>query len=264
MIDCHEIPESRSLTINPPSLTTNWVCEGIFDSTDVAAYALSITPPIAVHPTGLLYRQDIQIKEKGHRLYEWTVPYAPQKRESASYRIEFDSLGGTVHITAGTFVAKFPAGAPNHGGMIGVKGNDVEGTDIVVPAMKVIVHFKHPPGIMTFARVRMLSRLCGTVDTAGFFGWSPGETLFLGAQGSCEVDDQGIDQEISYHFAMSENLIGASIGGITGISKVGWDVAWIGYKAATDAGKAVQTPDFVQVVRVYKTGPLAAYLGFGA
>lgn len=259
-ISIQEMPESREVGFDPPTVVTKWVCEGVFSSDTVAALCLSTTPAVASHPFGLLYRQDIMVREAGHQLYNITVPYATRKRESGSYRFEFDTLGGTVHVTAGTHVNVYPAGKPTHSGLIGVKGTDVEGIDVVIPAMKVVVHFKHPAGIITPTQIKILSRLSGAVDTGGFFGWSAYETLFLGAQGSEGTD---CETEIAYHFAMSENLVDVAIGGVTGITKRGWDVAWVHWQQAVEAGKAAPAAEYVNVVRVYKERALAAVLGFG-
>jgi hypothetical protein len=257
-----ELPESRSLTFDPPSLTTQWVCDGVFSSDTVAQLALSGTPAIAAHPLGILYRQDIAIKEIGHKLYNLTVPYNARKRESGSYRFEFDTLGGTMHVKAGQFIAVFPAGAEHDDGLIGVKGDDVEGCDITIPVMKVTVHFTHPAGVTVPIRIRNLSRLAGTVDTGGFFDWAPYETLFLGAQGS---EGSDVETTIAYHFAMSENITNATIGGITGVDKAGWDVASVTWQPTVAGGKPVQRAEKVQIVRPYlKLRNLAAVLGFGA
>lgn len=263
----HEIPESRELGFDPPTATTHWVCEGVFDDLTVANLALGVAPAFYVHPRGLLYRDDIKVKEKGHKLYDITVEYALENKEIGSYRIEFDTMGGTVHVKAGQHVAEYPAGSPTHDGLIGVKGDDVEGVDIVIPAMRIIVHYQHPGNFLTNARVRLLSRLAGTVDTGGFFGWNPYETLFLGAQGSQQttVGTMEVEQneEVSYHFAMSENLTNFSIGSISGVSKRGWDVAWVKWREAVEGGRASNEVEYVNVVKVYKEASLKDVLGFG-
>jgi len=264
----HEIPESRELGQNPPRATHHWVCEGIFDDFTVGSMARSMTPYTWLHPIGLtLYRQDIEVTEMGFRVWSITVTYGRLEIEVGSYEIEFDTLGGTVHVKAGVHQAVFPAGSPTHDGLIGVKGDDVEGADIVIPAMRIIVHFQHPAAYLTDARVKTLSRLAGSVDNAGFLGWDPYETLFLGAQGrqriSVTSEDVDVTEEVSYHFAMSENLTGLQIGGISGINKKGWDVAWLKWREAVESSKASNEAEYVNVVRVYREQGLAAILGFG-
>lgn len=264
----HEIPESRELTLElMPTATTHWVCEGEFDDFAVATLARSATPYSFTHPMAILTRHLIEVKEFGHKLYYVTVYYNTETVELGSYRIEFDTLGGTVHIKAGVHQGVFPAGSPTHDGLIGVKGDDVEGADIVIPAMRIIIHFSHPYGYLTDARIRTLSRLAGSMDNAGFFGWAPYETLFLGAQGSQETNftNTGSDTvtECSYHFAMSENLTNYTVGSITGVNKKGWDVAWTKWKESVEGGKASNEAEYINVVRVYREQSLKAILGFG-
>lgn len=264
----HEIPESRELTLElEPTATTHWVCEGEFSDFTVGTLARSVTPYSFVHPMAILTRHLIEVHEYGHKLYYVTVHYNTENVELGSYRIEFDTLGGTVHIKAGVHKAVFPAGEPTHDGLIGVKGDDVEGADIVIPAMRIIIHFSHPYGYLTDERIRILSRLAGSMDNAGFFGWEPYETLFLGAQGSQETNfsSAGPDTvtEVSYHFAMSENLVNYTVGGIANVSKKGWDVAWTKWREFVEGGKASNEAEYINVVRVYREQSLKAILGFG-
>ena len=264
----HEIPESREITVElMPTATTHWVCEGEFDDFTVATLARTSTPYTFVHPLAVLTRNLIEVHEAGHKLYYVTVHYNTETVELGSYRIEFDTLGGTVHIKAGVHQAVFPAGSPTHGGLIGVKGDDVEGSDIVIPAMRIIIHYSHPYGYLTDARIRTLSRAAGSMDNAGFFGWSAYETLFLGAQGMQETtfSTAGEDTvtEVSYHFAMSENLVNYIVGSIAGVSKKGWDVAWTKWRETVEGGKASNEAEYVNVVRVYREQSLKAVLGFG-
>lgn len=256
-----EIPESRSITMDPPTVTTRWVCEGVFDEGTSLGYALTGTPQTWAHPRGVLHRQDIKVDSRGNKLQYWTVPYAQRRKESGEYRIDFSTMGGTVHIVAGDHVEVFPSGKPTHEGLIGVKGDDVEGVDRIIPAMKIVVHFKHPTGVITQPHIRLLSRVTGSVDNAGFLGWDAYETLFLGCDGSEGTD---IETETSYHFLMSENRTSFSIGGITGIDKKGHDVAWVAWQEATESGKAAPKAEYVNIVRVYRELNLSQYLGFGA
>lgn len=267
IIDIHEIPESRELTMTPQTATSHWVCEGLFDDVAVGNLALATIPDTVPHPLGEVYRDDMQIVEDGFQVYSITVTYSLFKKEVGTYRIEFDTLGGTVHVKGGVHQAVFPSGNPTHNGLIGVKGDDVEGADIVIPAMRIIVHFSHPGKYLTAERIRTLSRLAGSVDNAGFFGWDPYETLFLGAQGSqtTDVSNQGTEsrEEVAYHFAMSENRTSFQVAGITVAAKKGWDVAWVKWREEPEGGKASNQAEYVNVVRVYREQNLKAALGFG-
>lgn len=261
----HEVPESREEALNPPTALTHWVIEGEFDDKLAMDLARVTAPTTYTHSLGTLYRRDIRLVEKGFRVYNFEVLY--DEKELYTKRIEVDTLGGTVHIKAGIHQAVFPAGKPTHNGLIGVKGDDVEGADIVIPACRVIVHYQHPLGYLDDARVKLLTDITGWVDNAGFYTWAPYETLFLGFQGSqtTTVTSVQVDQteEVSYHFAMSKNLTGLQIGTISGIDKKGWDVAWVKWQAAVEGGKGSNEAEYVNVVRTYPETSLKAVLGFG-
>src|SRR5262245_33962270 len=143
----YERPNSRDSTLSPPTVTLRYCAQGEHSSGIVNAYALSLTPAIVVHQGALLYRQDVQVEPQGYDVYYVTAPYAQQKKANGSFHLSFDTTGGTLNIKASRqTVASYPTNpaAPNHGGAIGVKGNkEVEGVDIVVPALKLTVHFKH-------------------------------------------------------------------------------------------------------------------------
>lgn len=267
VVDFHEIPPSRELTFETPTATRHWVCEGLFSDVDVGNLALTNTPQSITHPLGTLFRKDIQVKEVGFCVYDVEVTYDRENQEIGSYTIEVDTLGGTVNIKAGVHQNVYPSGSPTHQGLIAVKDDDVEGIDITIPACRVIVHFSHPGNYMDLARVRALTRLGGSVDNSGILGWEPFEVLFLGIQykqtaqfGTMESTQR---EEVSYHFAMSENRVNFNIGSITGISKKGWDVAWVKWLPAVEGGNASNEADYVNVVRVYREYDLKTLLGFG-
>ena len=259
---------SRESTSNPPSVTLRYAAQGEPNDAIVKAYAVSATPYIVVSDDdGVLYRQDVQLEPQGFALYHVSVPYGPRKTENGSYRVTFDTTGGSLKLTASKqTVASYKqtgdAGAiPNHGGAIGVKSNkEVEGAEIIVPALKLSVHFKHPRGVITIPRIKDLARLTGNVNSDTFLTFAPGETLFLGAKGSEGAD---VETEVTYDFAMSENLQNKVIGGITVAAKQGWDVYWISFKNAVDGGKPVTQPEYIYVERVYDRIAMAASLGFG-
>lgn len=264
----NEIPESRELEMDPPSATHHWVGEGTFDDYEIGNIARLGTPLTWQHPLALLYRNNMQIKEAGHKLYNVTVHYGLQKKDIGSYRLEFDTLGGSVHVNAGVPVATYPSSFPNHDGVIGWNGTDnVEGADFPISAMRVIAHYSHPGNYLTDAKIRALSRLVGSVDNSGIFGWDPYETLFLGAQGSqsTDVSTAGTEQreEVAYHFAMSENLVNFSIGSVTGITKKGWDVGWVKWKDTEVNGMPSQEVHYVNVVRIGRERNLKNLLGIG-
>lgn len=261
-----ESRDSRKTTTNPPTYQAIYSAAGSADGAYVKAYAIAATPSIVATLDGMLYRQDIAIDPVGWELWKVTVPYASQTRESGSYRITFDTTGGTIHISASkATVAKYPSGtAPDYKQLIAVNKDDVGGADVIIPALKMSVHFTHPAAIITVSRIKYLASITGMVNSATFFGFPAGEVLFLGASGSEGTD---AETEVTYQFAMSSNATGLVIGAVTGIAKKGHELAWIAYKDALDTPGStalpVKQPEFVYVERVYETTDLALGLGFG-
>jgi hypothetical protein len=195
------------------------------------------------------------------------IAYGTRKNETGDFTWDFDTTGGTIHITqAKEEVARFPAAsAPNQKGAIGVDGDEVKGTEIIVPALKINVNFRHPLGVITLPQADFLSDITGTVNNAVFLGtFAPGRVLFLGARGS---DGSQAEATVSYQFAVGKNQLNQTIGSVTGVNKKAWEVAWVRYKdtIVTADGKDLPTrePKFVYVDRVYEEIDFRVALGFG-
>lgn len=259
--------DSRGGTLTPPREVRRYVAAGSTDEDFVRSYAASTGTPVSVtHPRGVLWRQDISIEKEGHAIFRVEVPYAPNRSDSGQYRIRFDTTGGTVRIfnsleTINKYTRPNQAAAPDMGGAINVRGDQVDGTEIVIPALKLDVEFTHPPGVMNLARIKNLGRWTGRYNTTPFLTFAAGEVLFLGATG-----EEGPDVESApvYQFACSENSTGQTIGDIANVDKKGWEHAWIRWEDAVAGGLPTKRPKHVYVERVYKGIDMAAVLGFGA
>lgn len=258
-------PDGIETTANPPSERHSVKIVGTEEKNVVNAYALSASPSILTTNYGVLYRQDIEATRTAFNHWDIDIPYGPREQENGAMSWDFDTTGGTVHITQGRQeVNRYPADtAPNQLGAIAVDGNEVKGTEIIVPAMKVNVQFNHPFGFLTLSRAKYLSDITGTVNSDPFLTFKPGEVLFLGARGS---DGTTSDATVNYSFAMAVNATGLTIGDIAGVDKKAWDVSWIRYAdtITTAGGEDLPTrvPKFVYVDRVYESIPMATALGF--
>ena len=216
-----------------------------------------------------LPRQSVQVEPLGPNLWDGLVRYG---QESTSNQLQtgestfsFDTGGGTQHITQSLqTVGRFPASgqtAPDFKGAIGVTPDAVEGVDITVPVYQFSeTHYK-PDSQVTGAYTGVLFDLTGKVNGDTFKRFAPGEVLFLGASGSKRVQmGEDADWEITYRFAASPNRSGVSIGGISGISKKGWEYLWVRYADHADplAKALVKRPIAAYVERVYESGNFAA------
>ena len=258
----NERPTSRASTGNPPTFTLDYVAAGTTDVFYVTAYALQATPLLVNTIYGTLWRQDLAVDPQGSDIFYIRVPYAERKQEQGSYKLNFDTTGGTLLMKcAKEHIATYPsAGTYNHGGAINVHGDEVEGTEVIGPALKITVDFSHPAGIITLPQIKFLARITGRTNSDNFLTFAPGEVLFLGATGSEGSDGP---TNVGYQFAMSENLHNQIIAGINVAQKKGWDIVWFEFEKEVREGKRVKLPQFIHVDRVYDSVPLALSLGFG-
>lgn len=258
-----EMPSSRQQTMEPPSYTLMYKAKGEQNDYLVAGYAQAATPATVFTPQGTLYRQDVRVDPDGFALYTVTVPYGPKQRNNGSYTWSFDTSGATVKIKcAKEHVESYPTSGNPHKGSIGVKSDgDVEGADIVIPALKINVTFKHPMGIVTLDYAKSLAAATGTINQSAFLDskFAAGELLFLGASGS---DGSEAEAEVGFQFAASQNATGLTIGDIASIAKKGHDLAWVEFKDNTDSGSAVVQPKAVHIERVYDEADWAAIFGW--
>jgi hypothetical protein len=260
-----KLPDHIESNGNPPTLTQKWKAIGSNKESFVHAYALSATPAIVATIYGTLNRQDIQVKQVAYNHFTVTVPYGARKNQTGEWTWDFDTTGGTVHITnAKAEVGRFPDTAPDQKGAIAVDGDEVKGVDIVIPAMKINVSYKHPLGQITLAQAKFLASITGTVNSSPFLTFAPGEVLFLGARGS---DGSTAEASVNYQFAMSANVTGLTLGDIADISKKGHEQAWIRYEdkvqSVGGSSRPVRVPKYVYVDRVYEEVDHATALGFG-
>lgn len=263
-----EMPSSGGGSVTEPTEERKYFAAGSTSGSFIKDYAIGATPFFISTSQGTLYRQDIKVDFEYADQAIVTVPYGKNQSNSqtGSYTVSFDTTGGTVTIkasleTRARYKAVGEADAPDLKGAIDWDGETVNGTEIVIPALKLNVSFRHPAGIITLAQIKNLARNTGKVNSANFLTFAPGEVLFLGATG-----EQGSESEttINYQFACSENLQNKIIGNITVVEKRGWDVSWIRFKPNTDANKPVTQPQYIYIERVYEEVNLAALLGFGA
>jgi hypothetical protein len=260
------LPDGIKSTAQNPTEIWRYKIADVANKNTANGLALASTPAVVSTIYGLLYRQDIQLSQSAYNQWIVEVPYGPRKSVTGDFTWDFDTTGGTIHITqAKAEVARFPAAsAPNQRGAIAVDGDEVKGTDIIIPAMKINVNFRHPYGVITLPQAKFLANITGTTNSTPFLTFPPGEVLFLGARGQ---DGTEAEATVSYQFAMSANQTGMTIGEIAGVSKKAWEVAWIRYEdnIVTADGKEVPTrePKFVYVDRVYDEIDMATALGFG-
>ena len=182
-----------------------------------------------------------------------TNPEPEQLADTGDYVATFSTMGGTFHITEAQAQTAYGTNAPDCGKTIGwQKDQAPEGVDIVVPQLSFTIRKRFASSSITDSYIRTLADLTGKVNNATYLGWSAGELLFLGAEGSQATATK--DKEVTFHFAASRNLTGQTIAGITSIAKKGHDYVWVKYKDQEGANAIEPAAVGVYVASVYKEG----------
>ncbi len=211
--------------------------------------------------------QDIQFKPQGNGLFFVTCPYGPLPRMSApggTLRINFRTTGGTVHISASReLVNKYPSNAAPSGDPDKpvIIGQDGSGAEITVPVQMRSYIFNFEAGIVTETAMDYWEDLTGVVNNAIWHHRPAGEVLFLGAEGDTTIAADS-NSSVTFHFAMSRNKTGQTIGSISGIVKDGHDLIDIHTKTEVISSQDVQTEKYVYIQRVYERLNFTTYLGF--
>lgn len=227
------------------------------------------------NPDMRLQAESYSVEYLGDDAWQLEVTYTkdgaedPEKADPLRRTRSFDTGGGTQHITQSLpvgqgqgldFEFRYPAGAANQSGAIGVDGDSVSGVDIVVPALTWTESYDVPHQFITANYIKSLSKLTGSVNNATFRTFPAGEVLFLGASGSQEWDSDRGDGpwNLSYKFSQSPNagagktLAALTIGSIANIAKDGHDYLWVRYEDSVNANVLIKQPKAVYVNRVYR------------
>lgn len=205
-----------------------------------------------------------EIRASYSRLENENPPEDPLQPDESSY--EFDTTGGTAHVTQSleTLQSTFYSSSYSHDtfyGAINVNTDrtEVAGTDIVLPVYAFSESHSLLPNKVTNAYKGALFLLTGKINATKFKGFKAGEVLFLGARGSLKRSE-GLWQ-MSYQFAASPNIEEATIAGITGINKRGWDYLWFHYnRYENPTGVLVLKPTSAHVEKMYEEGDFAKLL----
>jgi hypothetical protein len=217
-----------------------------------------------------LYRSEISLTELGPGHWRADVAYGPYKNkepEDGDFRWEFDTTGGTKHISQaiehiGEFVAAGDV-AFNHKGVIGVnEDGDVEGVDIIDHNFRWQEHRKLLLANYSWTYSDTLDALTGKVNDATFRGKDVKTVLFEGATGTWSTDDPLL-LEVTFHFAHSRGAAG-NIGDIGPIAKEGWEYLWVEYETTKNAAakRLGKNPLQVNIEGVHESGDFST-LGIG-
>lgn len=201
----------------------------------------------------------------------------PPEGGSTAGTIEFDTTGGTMHVSTAIAQRHQPANAANRRRAIGVSWNDgnpqVEGVDVVVPSFRFSLTKQFSPTALREGKYFLdLSRMTGKTNNATYtvkgrfqgvnleLEFEKGELLFLGARGSGRGS---ASFEINFQFESQQNNPNFTVdAAIPAIVKDGHEYAWVAFKNEENANTLVQTPIAVYVAQVYESADYKSIMGF--
>ena len=165
--------------------------------------------------------------------FDATVTYGTGQLDAT---LSFDTTGGRAKVMQSLSTTAYPspliAAAPDFNGLIGVTKNDVEGAEVVVPAMSFSFKKTFPAATVTPSYVRGLAILTGNYNNATFATFPAGEVRFDGAQG--DQKQPGANVDITFKFTQSPNVTGLTVAGIGPIDKKGWQYLWVLWQEMED------------------------------
>lgn len=247
-------------------ISREWTLWYAADLAEAEAYLFSDLP--LVHDGLPLSNYDLTPHEKDQRVITATLEYstAPKKPRSeiGDEEISFDLSAQTVKRKQSlSTVASYGTNPPNFNGGIGYADGKFEGADVMVEAFSFTITKIYALGAITNTYIQSLRDTAFTWNSAAFRGCAIGECLFVGAAGSQR--DAG-SFSVAHKFLASRNVAGLSLGGISGISKQGWDYLWTLYETLEDDTAKFLTPRprAVYTERLYTSSNFVTNLGLTA
>lgn len=222
---------------------------------------------------GALYRGPVRLKQRGGWRWLMEVPYDRKSRDPEQTGIEIDI--STVNVkrffsleTMGRYAADGDD-APDLHGAINVSKGKIEGTDVPVGELKLVIRRRKKPGDFTLDYMDALYRLAGKKNQSTFWGFPPGTLIFDGATASFTFDvttsmDDQIAFEVPYRFRFSPHVEDLEVHGITVAEKRGWDYMHPFFvdEVDDDAQQLVVKPQSLHVEEVIEDGDFSE-LGIG-
>ena len=275
-----EKPNSPEPTINleNPSVVKRYVVWGTANELEVSALVAATSPLFGATIQGpILIRKTIRVKPQPKALTVWDAEVEYRlgaKPDTGLVRWTVETTGGTAHMDYAISRTVYPAsGVPDPGLMVGVEKSgdktEIKGVDVTVPVFNWTETWRFLPGaVYGTSYLWTLAYLTGKVNSTPFRAFAPGEVLFLGVDGGAQTQGgnaNALNPELTFKFSGSPNVSGATVAGITGVSKLGWEYLWILRKDVPDTVAywgLIPTPLAVVVNQMYPYVPFAG-LGIG-
>jgi hypothetical protein len=277
-IEFYEESGSRSATVKrlgtkeKSTCDVKFRCTGTYDDADVhntAATYFSTNRIYDILGVSFLV-QSYEISHLGGDAWDVSAHYEsegkddPDEPDPLKRSRQFDTTGGTAHVTAGFAERRSSGSAPDMKGAVDFDGENVNGVDIIVPALQWAETYDVPNGVVTSAWIRGIAGITGCINESSFRGFEAEEVLFAGCSGSQQWDEEKGDGpwSLTFKFIASKNVSNLPIGGLT-VDKKGHDYLWIKFEADVEGSNLVKRPQYLYATQVYRKAQFSA-IGIGS
>lgn len=220
-----------------------------------------------------LVLHNLSRRQLAARRWEWIGDYKDPERVDRARRLNVGQVrlgwqtgGGTVRIFSTPYgVTRYGRPGetpPDFKGSLNVdKSGKAQGVDVQIPALRFTISVKLAGAAVDAAYIKLLNSLTATTNDATFYGFAPGEVLFLSSTGTVPLTPDEVDVEASFTFAVEANADAGppnntlAFGDVVGVAKGGHDYLWIQYVDQPDdtatPKRMVTVPRAVHVAQIY-------------
>jgi hypothetical protein len=221
--------------INSASAEVQYLCKGS-DDPIVCRDALFAQVFYDIFTYDGLRLESMARERRGNEQWAFTLTYGLLPATGA-YTVAIDTTGGLVRTTEAFAQQSYPAAgetATPYGTSLNVQDGKAIGVDRIIPALKITITARIAQAYVAspIAYAKLVASVTGFTNNATYLTFDTGELLFGGATGQIVTEEP----TLAYTFIASKNLVGASIGPISGITKAGHDYLWVDYKSLQDVG----------------------------
>ena len=236
----------------------------VYDTTDedtARDYLLATLAPTTVNSIPRVDR-DCDVQELGPSIWMGVAVYRDdegQLQDIGDSSYAFSTTGGSeLHKVARYHVADYERAGVNpflFYGLINASLNSLDGVTVKVPAFSFRETHIVSSSDVDQAYKLDLADLTATMNDDTFRGFTAGEVLFDGAEGSKR---SGADWEITYAFVVSPNRYAFTVGhtpyNITVTAKLGWDYLWVSFDEGWVNNYEIKASHTAHVEQIFQDG----------
>lgn len=255
--------EEVSRGFTKDTVRRGYLAHGYANETDARAALLAKLTADGITTIGGLVVQNVAGDEEASEVWRCSVDWGPYEKptppQTGESDFSFELSLQPVKVVVPLATTVFGPTLANPPKLIGDQRtiDPPEGCEVYEPFFTFSETHYIPSSTMTLSYRNTLGRLVGKTNNAAFKGWEAGEVLAQSISGSKRGQE---DWAVTFRFGCRENVTGATIAGISGVDKKGWEYLWPYYKLADSGTTLLNDVTHIIVNKVFQE---ANYAGFG-